>query len=104
MHPYTEKISAYLAEREPNYGDGDIHTLLEMLYHCYTELNPIDSEKIRRDFAGLDTILSKLPWEDNNALFCAILDLCGEHEALAFFAGFDAGARLMAELDDRGIL
>ena len=104
MHPYIEKISAYLAEQEPNYGDRDVHELLEMLYRCYTDLNPMDSEKIRRSFAQLETILSKLSVQDNNTMFCMVLDICAEHERLAFFTGFDVGARLMTELAGRDIL
>ena len=48
MKPYIENLKTCLAEHLPNYGDCDAHSILEMLYSHYTELNQMDTAEISR--------------------------------------------------------
>lgn len=64
MNAYADTVRKFLAENEPNYGDGGVSTLLEMLYQTYTEYNPIDSAAIREAFVGLEDCLCKLSLDE----------------------------------------
>lgn len=98
MNSYTEKIREYLATHEPDYGDSNIHSLLELLYRCYTEYNPIDNAAIRRQFSGLEPIMEKLPLAESDEVFYTFCRICTETERLAFMEGLRVGLRLEAEL------
>lgn len=99
MNPFSKKIRAFIAQSPPNLGDEDIHSLLEMLYLAYTELNPIDSQAIRNHFRQLEAFFAILSPEGSDQAFAVICRLCSEHERTAFLEGIQIGARLMTELD-----
>lgn len=101
MHSYTEKMKAYLAAKTPDYGYSDVHSMLEMLYNCYTTHNPIDSEHIRSLFREQGSILSKLHYHEVDRIFTITNDICAEHERVAFLEGLHVGARLTMELTER---
>ena len=98
MNPYIEKLRQYLAENQPNYGDGDIHSLLEFLWWHYTECNPVTDQTIKNQFILMRPILDKLSQEDEDTMFHAVCVLCMEHERLAYLEGIRLGARLAGEM------
>ncbi len=100
MDRYKHLLKMYLAEKKPDYGDGDIQSLLGMLYDCYTSHNPIDNQMIRARFAELDSILEQLSWEDNDDVFSLTCTLCSEHARIAFMEGFHVGVRLVTEITE----
>ena len=103
MNPYIEKLKTYLAENEPNYGGGDIHTLLDMLYYYYAEFNPMEDETIRRQLRELYIYFDGRRQREIDRAFDLILDLCTEYQRLAFFEGIRTGARAVLELgEERG--
>lgn len=99
MNYYVEKLNEYLENHTPNYGDEDIHNLLEMLYGAYIFSNPIDTEEIREQFQTLDNILNKLSFSDNTAVFLLTCDLCVAHAHSAFLEGVHVGLRLFSEIN-----
>lgn len=98
MHQYAQTIRAFLLLHRPNYGDGDVHSLLEMLYQVYVEYNPFDTPRIRECFSQLDHLLSPLTLADTDRVFALVCHLCSEHEKLAFLEGIRVGAALSEEL------
>lgn len=100
MNPYSDKMKKYLSEKQPNYGDEDIRSLIEFLYSYYAELNPMQTEEIRMGFDAIFCIASRLSREELDDLFTAINDLCLKLERTAFREGFCVGARLITELYD----
>lgn len=98
MDQYKEIIKEYLAAHEPDYGSSDIHSLLELLYYCYTEYNPIDNAKIRAEFSGLEAMLGKLTLAESDQVFYTICRICIETERLAFMEGLRVGLRLKEEI------
>lgn len=98
MTPYTQAIADYLSSHEPDYGDSNIHSLLEMLYRCYTEYNPIDNAVIRQQFSSLEPIMEKLPLTESDEVFYTFCRICIETERLAFLEGLRVGLRLEAEI------
>ena len=43
----------YLAEHPVDYH-GDVDSLLELLYHFFTEYEPVENEELRRQFTDLE--------------------------------------------------
>lgn len=96
---YTDLIRNYLTDHAPNYGDTDIHSLLEHLWRSYTEYNPVDSDTICAQLRTLEPIFEALPFEKSNELFNIVFTLCAAYERSAFLEGLHVGARLILELD-----
>lgn len=99
MNRYIENLKSFLSEQSPRYGNDDANSLLEMLCYYYTEHNPVDNGIIRCQFKELDTILSKLSFSDNNAVFHLTGTLCAAYEKQAFEGGIAVGWKLYTELN-----
>lgn len=93
-----DRLKGYLSGNQPNYGQENIHSILEMLWDSYTMYNPIDNEKIRDQIEALRPVMDVLSWEQENELFDVVSDLCGEYERTAFIEGVRTGVRLAVEL------
>ena len=96
MNPYIEKLKAYLQDLPKNREDGG--SILELLCYYYTEENTVDTTMIRARFQRMDTILSKLSLQDNDAIFGLTVEICSEYIKQAFLAGTRTGAQLILEL------
>ena len=99
MREFVERLKACIAEHPPNYGDYDATTLVEMLYHTYTENNPLNNQAIKDGFRSMNDLLEGLSVEENNQVFHVVCDLCLEHAWLGFEAGLKVGLILMKELE-----
>ena len=51
MKQYTEILLSYLRENPVQFTEGT--TLLQQLYWCYTECNPLNSEALKTQFAAI---------------------------------------------------
>ena len=98
MNLYMQQFQTYIEKHPPRFGHEDIHTIAELLYNCYTELNPIDTAEIRGGFREIDQIIRNLSVQDNDRVFTVVCQLCTQHERLAFLAGMRVGAQLLLEL------
>ena len=75
-----------------------IQSITEMLYECYTEENPIDTEETKEGFREIDQIMNGLSIQDNNRVFAVVCGLCTQHERQAFLEGLRVGVQLFQEL------
>lgn len=91
MNPYLEKLKAALA----GWGDPPV---LEVLYGCYRELYPSDSEEIRANFTALNDVLDKLTLKECDQVWDLTCMLCADHEREGFLAGLYVGVELAMEL------
>lgn len=98
MITYMEQIKTYLAERTPDYGYPDAHSLLEHIWCSYTQSNPVENEKIKEMFQELESVLEVLPSEQSEMVFDQLTDICAEYEHSAFLEGLHVGVRLSVEL------
>lgn len=98
MNRYIQNLRSYLEQQSPCFDYDDANSLLEMLYYCYTSVNPVENNKIRSQFEKMDTVLSQLSLEDNDAVFLLTVNLCGDYQKQAFLAGVHVGMRLFTEL------
>lgn len=100
MNPYIEALKKYVAEQKPNYGESDMKSLLDFLWYVYTDLNPIDSDTIRKKIAYLKPVMDSLSFENANLVFDTLCDIWAENERLAFREGIHVGVRLREELGE----
>lgn len=99
MNSYITHLKKQLLEQPLNYGYQDAKSLLDMLYCCYSENNPIGDSSIRKSFSVLDSYLSRLTLAENDLITDTVCDLCLQHERLAFLAGIRIGVLLFSELE-----
>lgn len=98
MNQYKEIVNSYLKENPLRFSEGT--TLLEQLYWCYTECNPIDSEALKTQFAAIYKSMPELSDENFDRVFTQICKLQLLEERLSFEAGVKIGLRLAMELSE----
>lgn len=96
MHPYADKLQAYLDQNPMHYTDGD--SLLEELHWCYTEANTYDSKALREAFQKLYCSLPELSEDKFDKVFAVVSTISLQQEKLAFRADAKVGLRLAWEL------
>jgi len=99
MNPYILKLKEYLTELESGEGFGGIAPLLECIWNCYSQHNPIDDGRIRQAETVMAPIWEELSVENSDRLFEMIFDLCQAYQHAAFLEGIRVGARLATELN-----
>lgn len=98
MKQIKDKLIAHLNEHPLDFGMYDAGTILDFLYTSYCEAHDTDPPKVRALFTELGEYLESLPREKNDAMFSIIVQLCTEHERLAFTEGIRWGFQLHTEL------
>ena len=100
MKSYFDILKAHIEANPPNYGDSDIHSILEMLWNTYCQHNQMDSGQIKNGFAELYSHIKHLPLSDVDGVIDIVCSLCWEHEKAGFVAGVKVGIHLGQELTD----
>lgn len=95
----VEQIIPYLQEHPVNFGKG-VDTLLEMIYHAYTELNSAETPEFKAIVNPLDQTLRSLVDTDEEAdeYMSIVFELCTAYERQSYIEGMEVGVRLMMEL------
>ena len=88
----------YVADHPPNYGDGDCHSILDMLYYRYSECNRLDNDEIKIAFADLYQQMHWMSLREINRIIDVVCTLCREHEKAGFTEGIQVGFRIKLEL------
>lgn len=98
MKSVSEALRAYMQTHPFDSGDPDCTTVLDQLYHAYTDSHESDPPDITNLFRELSEYLETLPLETNNSIFRLTCDLCIDYERKAFLDGLQYGAELILEL------
>ena len=98
MNPYIEKLKTQLAEETPDYGEGNAHSILDMLYYHYNEFNRMDTAEIKEDFDELYRRMNGMPLREMDKIIDTVCSLCRDHEKSGFVEGLKIGIRLQSEL------
>ena len=98
MKSVSEALRTYLQTHPFDSGDPDGTTVLDQLYHAYTDSHESDPPDITALFRELSEYLETLPLE-TNSLFRLTCDLCIAYERKAFMDGLQYGAELILELE-----
>ena len=97
MNEYVAILRKYVAENSPNYGDGDAHSILEMLFSYYHECNNTDTDAVKTAFEDLYQRMHGMPLREMDRIVDAVCTLCREHEKAGFVEGVKVGIRLEQE-------
>ena len=99
MNRYIDTLRHHVAENPPNYGDGDAHSILEMLFTYYHECNNTDTCAVKTAFEDLYQQMHGMPLREMDRIVDAVCTLCREHEKAGFAEGVKVGIRLIQEID-----
>ena len=91
-------LKAHIETNPPNYGESDIHSILEMLWNTYCQHNQLDSVQIKDGLTELYRHMKDIPIPDMNGVIDIVCSLCREHEKAGFAEGVKVGIRLEQEL------
>lgn len=93
-----EDLKLFLNEQQPDYGNGDVHSLMDFLYWQYAAYNSTETAQIRESLEQLYQQIQHLTFQQQNAITDLLTELCIQYEKSAFQEGFHLGVRLMMEL------
>ena len=99
MNKYAEILKRHMAENPPNYGDGDAHSILEMLFTYYHECNNTDTDAVKTAFEDLYQKMHGMPLREMDRIVDAVCTLCREHERAGFVEGIKVGMLYLSELN-----
>lgn len=98
MKNFYDVLNQYIAENQPNYGDGN--SVLTMLYEAYSDNNRIDDSQIKEDFEELYQLMNGIPLQDIDKIIYPVCKLCRDHERSGFVEGIKIGVSLAHELEE----
>jgi len=78
--------------------DGRLQKRLGLLYECFNENNPYDSEQIKADFEELYRQMNGMPLREMDRIVYPVCKLCRDHERAGVVEGIKIGVRLLQEL------
>ena len=95
----VENVVQHLKKHPANY-QGQVDTLLELLYQTFTEYNSVETPEFRKQVDPLDETLRSLVETDEEAdeYMNIVFGLCTTYERQGYIEGIKVGARLMMEL------
>lgn len=95
----VEKVIQYLKEHPANY-QGQVDTLLELLYQAFTEYNSVETPEFKKVIHPLREKLRSLvdTEQDADDYMDIVFSLCAAYERQGYIEGIKVGARLMMEL------
>ena len=100
MDPYIEHYYTFLKERQKYSNEHTYFSILSTLWTCYTIGHTIDSQAIRTHYEEVESPLASLSQKKKRACLRSIVELCLEHERIAFQEGIQVGIQLFSELTD----
>lgn len=99
MNRYIDALRQLMEENPPNYGDGDAHSILDMLFTYYHECNNTDTCAVKTAFEALYQQMHGMPLREMDRIVDTVCTLCREHEKAGFTEGVKVGIRLIQEID-----
>ena len=94
-----QNVIQYLKEHPANY-QGQVDTLLELLYQAFTEYNSVETPEFKKAIHPLREKLRALvdTEQDADDYMDIVFSLCAAYERQGYIEGIKVGARLMMEL------
>ena len=94
----SQALSEYVKNHNFDYGDVPAESVMDFLYIAYSDIGKKDNAEIEQGFIRLDRLLEGKSFEETEAIFNTVCDLCIAYEQRAFTDGLRLGAQLMSEL------
>ena len=99
MKKLISQLRQYVVDHPPNYGDGDCHSILDMLYYRYSECNRLDNAEIKAAFTDLYQKMHGMSLREMDRIIDVVCTLCREHEKAGFTEGVKVGIELGEEMN-----
>lgn len=91
---YFDVLSKFVMDHPPDFGDGNAHSILEMLFIHYEEFNNFESEVIQEEFDRLYRELEEITFPKTDQIIHTVCSLCREYERAGFIEGVKVGVRM----------
>ena len=98
MNRYIDALRHHVSENPPNFGDGDAHSILDMLYCYYHGSNNTDTDAAKSAFEDLYQRMHGVPLREMDRIVDAVCSLCREHAKAGFVEGVKVGIQLEQEI------
>ena len=98
MNRYIDALRQLMEENPPIYGDGDAHSILDMLFTYYHECNNTDTCAVKTAFEALYQQMHGMPLREMDRIVDVVCTLCREHEKAGFVEGVKVGIQLEQEI------
>ena len=99
MKNYFEKLRTHIAEKPPDFGDGE--SVLTLLYEAYAESNKMDDGAIKEDFNELYRLMNGMELREMDRIIYPVCTLCRNHQRSGFVEGVKVGIQLQTELAEK---
>ena len=96
MNTIIALLRKHMEEHPPNFADGD--SVLTMLYECYNESNPFDSEQILAAVHARYEAMNGKTLREMDEIVYPVCTLCRDHEKAGFVEGVKVGFLLAHEI------
>ena len=97
MDEYITQLKLYILRKNQE-ESKDPDSLLDFLWKNYQLKNPLDDQQVKAAEETLRPFYESLPFEDANAHFNVISELCVAYEHKAFIDGLRVGVQLITEM------
>ena len=94
---FVSFLDRYIADKPPNFGDGD--SVLTLLYEAYNDANNMDNDAIKTGFRVLYEAMNGMPLREMDTIVNHVFALCRDYEQAGFVHGVDVGMLLAKELN-----
>jgi len=98
MYMYIKALADEINDHPELFNNSSYHTLLELLWHSYTQEHPISADSIDVYFTDLEYILKTLSNKRRRKLLFSVHQLCYAYERDAFLQGIRVGVQLLLEI------
>ena len=95
-----QQFLKYIHSLPTDYGDSDIHSLLEFLGYYYLLYNPVDPEKAQQAINSLEPVFSRLSRRKSRLIRHTLSEIASIYTQEAFQHGILTGAHLILELTE----
>ena len=96
MNTIIALLRKHMEEHPPNFADGD--SVLTMLYECYNESNPFDSEQSLAAVHARYEAMNGKTLREMDEIVYPVCTLCRDHEKAGFVEGVKVGFLLAHEI------
>ena len=94
---FVSFLDRYIADKTPNFGDGD--SVLILLYEAYNDANNMDNDAIKTGFRVLYEAMNGMPLREMDTIVNPVCALCRDYEQAGFVHGVEVGMLLAKELN-----
>lgn len=98
MNEYRETLKQYVMVNLPNWGEYDAKGVLDMLYSCCNQDNPMDTLAITAACEEMYGNMHGMPLWEMDRISDAVCMLCRDHEKAGSIQGVKIGIHLAIEI------